>query len=457
MNAPSVSPLLLRIRRLRRLLALLVAGTMLGGWATAARSSDDLSFDDAYAELHAESDKLKAARANVSRQEFEVKANETLGYPDLTLNATQVYGRKKLDLSALPIGIESYDYDFDGPRSSLLMTWPIFTGGKVGAARKLREAELSGAHAELQETEERLDLQLIARYFGLRLAVIVEGLRQNQLEQADRQLARSRSFEAQGQISVVERMSAQVARDEVARDLIKAQRERESAEVSLSRMLRRTSAPRPTTPLFVVTSPIDPLSVWLRDAEQASPTLALIKSKGQAADQGIAAAKSDYLPQVFAFGQYNFIDTYLTPIEPDWIAGVGVNVKLFSREDRASKVGAARAQKAQVDALEAEAVNGILDAVENAWLRLGQAREQFQLFDSSVELARENLRLRERSFAEGQSVAIDVNEARSSLIRAETGRAQIAYEFVVSLGALLEASGQIGRFPEFMKRAEVRL
>jgi outer membrane protein TolC len=88
---------------------------------------------------------------------------------------------------------------------------------------------------------------------------------------------------------------------------------------------------------------------------------------------------------------------------------------------------------------------------------VGQAREQFRLFDSAVELARENLRLRERAFEEGQSVTIDVNEARNSLIRAETGRAQIAYEFVVALGALLEASGQIGRFPEFMKRAEVRL
>ena len=341
----------------------------LGGWASEARCGDDLSFEDAHAELLVESDKLKAAKANVSRQEFEVKAVETLGYPELTLNATQVYGRKKFDLSALPVGIGSYDYDFDGPRSSALMTWPIFAGGKVGAAQRLREAELSGARAELVEAEERLEFQLVVRYFGLRLAAIVEGLRVTQLEQAERQLARSRRFETQGQISAVERLSAQVARDESERDLLKAQRERESAEASLARMLRRTSAPTPTTPLFVVTSPIEPLAVWLREAELANPTLALIKSKGRAADQGIAVAKSDYLPQVFAFGQYNFIDTYLTPIEPDWIAGIGVNVKLFSREDRASKVGAARAQKAQVDALEAEAVNGIQDAVENAWLR----------------------------------------------------------------------------------------
>ena len=378
--------------------AMAVLACALGACADPAQA---LSFEEARTTLLAESDKLRAAKANVSRQEFEVKAVETLGYPELTLNATQVYGRKTFDLSALPIGVNAYDYDFDGPRSSVLMTWPIFTGGKIGAAQKLREAELAGAHAELQETEERLDFQLIARYFGLRLAAIVEGLRQNQLEQADRQLARSRSFEAQGQISAVERLSAQVARDEVARELVKAQRERESAEASLARLLRSTNTPQPITPLFVVTSPVEPLAVWLRDAELANPTLALIKSKGQAVDQGLTVAKSDYLPQVFAFGQYNLITNYLTPIEPDWIAGIGVNIKLFSREDRASKVGAARAQKAQVDALEAEMVNSIQDAVETAWLRLGQAREQFLLFDSSVDLARENLRLRERSFEEG--------------------------------------------------------
>jgi outer membrane protein TolC len=452
----AVPPWRAKVRRWWAVLALMGAPGVLGGWAPPVLG-EDLSFEAARSALLAKSDRLKAAEANINRQEYEVKAVETLSYPELTLNATQVYGRKKFDLSALPIGVSAYDYNFDGPRSSLLMTWPIYTGGKVGAAQKLREAELAGAKAELLETEERLDFQLVGRYFGLRLAVIVEGLRQTQLEQAERQLARSRRFEAQGQISAVERLSAQVSRDEVARDVVKAQRERESAEAALARMLRQTSAPRPTTPLFVVTSPMEPLAVWLRDAELRNPTLALIKSKGQAADQGIAVAKSDYLPQVFAFAQYNLVTTYLTPIEPNWIAGIGVNFKLFSREDRASKIGAAQAQKAQVDALEAEAVNAIQSAVETAWLRSGQAREQFRLFDSAVELARENLRLRERAFEEGQSVTIDVNEARNSLIRAETGRAQIAYEFVVALGALLEASGQIGRFPEFMQRAEVKL
>ncbi len=282
----------------------------------------DLSFDQARSTLLAKSDRLKAAEANLNRQELEAKAAETLGYPELILNATQLFGIKTFDLSALPIGVSAYNYNFDGPRSSLLLNWPIYTGGKITAAQRFREAEVSGAKAELHETEERLDLTLIARYFGLRLAGIVEGLRKAQLEQSERQLGRARRFEAQGQISAVERLSAQVSRDEVARDVVKASRERESAEASLVRMLRQTGAVQPTTPLFVVTSPIEPLTVWLREAEIKNPTLALIKSKGTAAEQGIAVAKSEYMPQVFAFGQYNFVKYYLTPIEPDWIAGI---------------------------------------------------------------------------------------------------------------------------------------
>ena len=74
-----------------------------------------------------------------------------------------------------------------------------------------------------------------------------------------------------------------------------------------------------------MTTPVEPLEDWMRQAEAKNPTLALIKSKGEAADQGITVAKSEYLPQVFAFGQYNFITNYLTPIEPNWIAGIGIN------------------------------------------------------------------------------------------------------------------------------------
>ena len=60
-------------------------------------------------------------------------------------------------------------------------------------------------------------------------------------------------------------------------------------------------------------------------------------------------------------------------------------------------------------------------ALEAAWLRADQARRQFELFGSSLELARENLRLRGRAFEEGQTTVLEVSEARNALLRAALG------------------------------------
>ena len=122
-----------------------------------------------------------------------------------------------------------------------------------------------------------------------------------------------------------------------------------------------------------------------------------------------------------------------------------------------SKVSAAREGLRQVEALEEETRNVIDTAVETSYRKVEQAREQFELLDSSLAAAQENLRLRERGFDEGQATSLDVNDARNAVARAETSRAAAAYEFVVALAQLLEASGQAYALPEHIERANVRL
>jgi len=151
------------------------------------------------------------------------------------------------------------------------------------------------------------------------------------------------------------------------------------------------------------------------------------------------------------------IRKYQTLIEPDWIAGVGVSFKLFSHEDRASLISAARESVRQVASLEAAASTGIATEVESAYRKVDQAREQFKLLESSIALAEETLRLREHGFGEGQATSLDVSEARDALARAQTARALAAYEFDTALAELLHAAGQTHTFPDFIQQADVRL
>jgi outer membrane protein TolC len=168
-------------------------------------------------------------------------------------------------------------------------------------------------------------------------------------------------------------------------------------------------------------------------------------------------ADSRWKPEVFAFGSYALINHYQTLIEPNWIAGIGVNYTLFSREDRASKVSAAREGLRQVQTLQDETRNIIGTAVETSYRKVEQAREQFKLLDSTMALARENLRLRDRGFEEGQATSLDVNDARNALARAETERAVAAYGFVVALAELLQASGRARALPEYVQLADIQL
>src|SRR5690606_16933152 len=104
-----------------------------------------------------------------------------------------------------------------------------------------------------------------------------------------------------------------------------------------------------------------------------------------------------------------------------------------------------------------EARHQIASGVTKAYNDLGSAREQYLLLDSSIVLARENLRLQELAFREGQVTSLDVIDARLQLGGAMVERAQAAYEYDVALARLLEISGRIDHYYEYVRQADKAL
>jgi len=416
-----------------------------------------LSYEDARTVLQSVSDLHKSNEAGVGRNQYEARAADSLGLPEVSVSATQEFGSKTGSIPGTPLGTIDFHANLNGPRASVNSIWSIYTGGRITATQRALAAGVDQARAELTVTEEQLDLQLAQVYFGLELAINIERTRTSVLQQADRQLERAVRFEQQGIMAKVERLNAQVSRDAAARELVRAQRDREIAQARLQRLLHRDVVAEPSTPLFVMTRSLRPLPEWLSAAEHKNPILAAFDAKREQAQQGIVIAESRWKPEVFAFGSYALIKHYLSLVEPNWIAGIGVKFTLFSPEDRASKVGAAREGLRQVQTLQDETRNVIDTAVETSYRKVEQAREQFNLLDSTLALARENLRLRERGFDEGQATSLDVNDARNALARAETERAVAAYDFVVALAELLQASGQARALSEYVQLSDIQL
>lgn len=439
-----------------------------------------VSFQQARLMMQQRADMLKISQAEIDQKTQQTKEARSLSGPKISLNAQQVEGRKDIHMAfdnplssagavfgqmmpQLPqigsiLGQNKFKIDMEedisGPRASVDLMWPIYTGGAITAKQNASEAALRQARASHDKTQDELDTLLVQKYFGVQLARSVEKLRADLLKQQERDLNRAKKFEKAGLIAKIERMSAQVNRDAAERDLIASQTDRQIAETELADLLREKEIGRLETPMFV-TKDLKSLSYWQDLAIAHNPTLKALEAQHEQARMGVQAAKSAYHPQVYLFGHYNMIKHYLTLPEPDWIAGIGVSFTLWDNRDRSARVGSAQALANKAQAAQSQARNEINKVVEVAWLKSTQALEQYRLTISSIDLAKENVRLRERSFNEGLSTVDDVNDARNKLIAAEVAQRVAAYRFVVSYSLLHAASGRMIDFMDVLTRPNI--
>ena len=433
----------------------LMAALAAGASSAAPSTTAPMGFGDARVLLHERADIMAADRAEIARAESEAEAAKSLSGPKVEMDVKQVWGTKTVDLGIDTVlgqlsglgsqigGVhgqiisslaQKYNHvdihfkeDIGGPRAAVTATLPIYTGGLITAQQNALNHKVSETRAD-------------------------RDMRENTL---DEELRRAKRFEQKGLIAKVERLAVEVARDNARRTLVSAESDVDVAEAELMRQLRATSLPELSSPLFVLTGDLGTLEQWQNRADAQSPAIRKMNALRAQANEGISAAEASFKPKVYAFGTKNLIKHYLTLPEPDWMAGVGVTFTLWDNHDRFDKLNAARSVVTKAEAARSEAKNQVATAVEVAFLRVMQAREEFELTGSTVELARENLRLREASFAEGLSNAVDVDTARTKLTGAEVARRAAAYKFVVSWAMLHASAGAMPDFVNSLTRSDL--
>ena len=452
-------------RQMRRFMlgpTLLLA--MATGHAQETPAPVELTFEQAHARLEQVSDALAAADANLRGKQDLSEASRRMRLPEVSLEARYLEFQKTLELPLGSLAPVAEAYGIDSPLRFRERDWrlrpvvtavlPLYSGGQIPAAQGAAAAAVREADAERAQQSQALVSQLVEVYFGLRLAEQAVAVRREVRDGLERHLAHAGLLEREGFATRAQLLQATVARDASEREYRKAVNDRDAVAGALALMLRSGGPVEPATPLFVLGAPVGTLEEFTRAALDRHPQLARLRALDAQAGEGVRAQQAALKPQVFLFGQYDLHreDALLT--DSDWAFGVGLKYTFLSGRDRPRRIGAARAQQDQAQAALREAQNQISIGVAQAWSALETARQQFLLLDSSIAHARENLRLQELSFREGQSTSLDVIDARLGLGGALVERAQAAYEYDVALARLLELSGQSARFGDYVRRAD---
>lgn len=440
-------------------------------------SAEALSWPEAVHLVQRNSDQLAGARAAVAGAQARSEGIARAGGPIVSVYGAAYSYKASVDLnldplnhglgnviSLLPPGLAGQLPPLPPLPSNVTLShrntnqaalvnavWPIYLGGATDALRGMAAAQSAEAQAELSHTEEEALALLAQRYFQTQMARRAASLREAAAAGVAEHDAAVEKMLLAGVASKLERLQARAALQDAQHQARKARSDAELIAIALARTVKLDGMPTPSTPLSLSSEPLPPLQDFITTALTLHPGLAKVAAKRAQAEQLKAGSKALERPQVFAFGQRSLTHN------GDWLAGVGVRVNLWDSLDHDALDRSHLKQIAQVDAADAQARSDITLLVERQWRSAEQARSQYLSLAAQDELGLELLHLRRVGLKQGTSTALDLIDAELNLAKLRTERAQIAYEHVMALVGLLQASGQIESLGDYLARADLRI
>ena len=422
--------------------------------------SADISISEAWQEMQAKSPALQSLSLEKERAEKLKDATSSMYLPKVTLNGsyTRLDKPVALDTSDISNALASLPIPLEVPSSidlseedvflaHLDMLWPLYTGGKIDAAGDIYRSKSDEADAMAMMKTDKAFVKLVKVYYGVVVAKALHVTRQEAQKALELHFEHAQKLKEQGQIAQVELLSVQVKLDEAKIESTKARHKLEIAQSALHIMLHVKD--NPASSLFIEAK-TDSEAFYAQQTLEYFPGLSLLHAKGEQVDALITIEEASYLPTVFAYGNYMLYkdDSIAMEMVPQWFAGVGVKIDLFSRDGRSEKIDAAKLLKRQLDLKQEQAREDLSLLVEKTYNEMLLYQDEYDALSSSLHLAKENVKLRQIAFREGLSTSLELVDAQLFLMASQTKRLNAAYHYVQSVAQLAVLSGDRMRFFE---------
>lgn len=153
-----------------------------------------------------------------------------------------------------------------------------------------------------------------------------------------------------------------------------------------------------------------------------------------AAQSGVTAAWSGYVPSVRAFGSYSMANTELSKLSDskglNW--GVSISWNLFDRFQTNYNIQNAKVgeRNAELSLLQAERNVGV--DVKNALLDLGAARKQYEVSIKGLQSADQDRKIAEEKYNLGSGTLLDLLTANAAYVNAQVNKVMATYNYVTA-------------------------
>jgi TolC family type I secretion outer membrane protein len=400
-------------------------------------AAPSLTLDEALTTALKNHPQIIDARENLNGAEARTGQALASYYPQISIAADWSRGRsyltalqniKTTEVNTEALYLKQTIYDFGR------------TSGAVDAARSNRDA------ADKALTITRQDLTLRVRSgFYLLLAAEKQVVAVRETVKARAEVHRqAQEFFGQGIRAKVDVARAEANLFTAKTALIRAENNREIARVELANAMGMASLGERalTEPSPVSLLPLPERSQAQQEAMRNRAELQQFTALKSAASANLKSAKSSYLPILSGTASIGYADRDFPPSGNVWGMGLNLTMPLFSGFSSVEQVREANANIRAIEARQSDLKLQIIKEVESAWLGGNEAAARMVSTEKEVAATNESQALAEGRYHEGIGSIIEVTDAQTQALDAQTAHIQAMYDYYISLARLDRAVGK---------------
>ncbi|MEW6720550.1 MAG: TolC family protein [Thermodesulfobacteriota bacterium] len=183
------------------------------------------------------------------------------------------------------------------------------------------------------------------------------------------------------------------------------------------------------------------LEEWIAEAHRNRPELRALAEKERAANETLRLARANRLPFVAGAAEYGYAgEDY--PLEENYLLSLTLNQPLFTGFLTREQMREAQAALSSVRYETVEAKRRVRLEVERSAYGVQEAKERLEARRKQREAAAENLRLATARYEVGAGDIIEMTDAQTQMVSADTETVNTAFDYAVSQSSLLRAMGR---------------
>lgn len=429
-------------------------GSLLVPTARGQDSVRTITFNEAVQLALSQNVSLKQQANAAELQRLGVSRARAQFLPDLRLNTQgqQSYGRTFIESEAITTNQTSESF-----RGNVSSSVNLFNG--FGDVASLQQARRQAEASDLNYERRRQDVvfDVMSEFLTLVRQREQVQVRQENLEARRQQLQQIREFVEVGTRprSDLYQQEAEVAQADL--DLLNARQQYTLTQVNLIETLQLDpfgdyAFQAPAVEDSVTAPPTYQLDRLLRTAYNQRPDLQANRLEIDAAQQGIRVARSSYWPSVGLSAGYgsnynsavpfSFQDQF-TDLNRGGSVGLSLSFPLFDRFQTRNSIQEARVRRENAQYALQDQRHEIALQVRRAYQDYQTARRRLDVTRKQVRAARQSLRAAQERYELGAGTIVELSQARSRYVQAQSDRVEAKYEFFFQQKLLNYYTGEL--------------